>query len=59
MQECEDIIQCLLSVCSIVKHKFILLVKHFEQLCSHPVAIEYLHIFVVALKLSGLLVEIP
>ena len=59
MQDCQDVIQCLLSVCSIVQQKFILLVEQFEQLCSHLVAIEYLHILVVALKLSGLLVEIP
>jgi hypothetical protein len=59
MQDCQDIIQCLLSVCSIVQHKFILLVEKFEQLCSHPIAIEYLHILVIAIKLSGLLVEIP
>ena len=59
MQDCQDVIQCLLSVCSTVQHKFILLVEQFEQFCSHPVTIEYLHILVVALKLSGLKVEIP
>ena len=58
MQDCQDVIQCLLSVCSIVQHKFILLVEKFEQLCSHLVAIEYLYILLVVLKLSGLLVEI-
>jgi len=59
MQDCQNIIQCLLSVCSIVQHKFILLVEKFEQFCSHLVATEYLYILVVALKLSGLFVEIP
>ncbi len=59
MQDCQNIIQCLLSVCSTVQHKFILLVEQFEQLCSHLVAIEYLYILVVALFCSCLLIEIP
>ena len=54
MQDCQDVIQCLLSVCSTVQHKFILLVEKFEQLCSYLVAIEYLYILVVALFFSGL-----
>ena len=59
MQDCQDVIQCLLGVCCTMQHKFILLVEKFEQLCSHLVAIEYLYILLVVLKLSGLLVEIP
>ena len=54
MQDCQDVIQCLLSVCSTVQHKFILLVEQFEQFCSHPVTIEYLYILVIALFFSGL-----
>ena len=59
MQSFQNVIQGLRSIICFVQHKFILLVEQFEQLSSHLVAIEYLHIFVVALKLSGLLVEIP
>jgi hypothetical protein len=59
MQSFQYVIQCLRSIICFVQHKFILLVEQFEQLCSHLVAIEYLHILVLALKLSGLLVEIP
>jgi hypothetical protein len=59
MQDCQDVIQGLLGVCSSVQQKFILLVEEFEQLCSHLVAIEYLYILVVALFCSCLLVEIP
>jgi len=49
MQDCQDVIQCLLGVCTIVQQKFILLVEEFEQLCSHLVTTEELHILVVAL----------
>ena len=42
-----------------VQVKFILLVEYFEQLRTHFVAIQYVHLLVVALKLIGALVEIP
>ncbi len=59
MQSSQYAIQGLRSIICFVQHKFIILVEQFEQFCSHLVAIEYLHILVVALKLSGLFVEIP
>jgi hypothetical protein len=42
-----------------VQVKFILLVEYFEQLRTHFVAIQYVHLLVIALKLIGALVEIP
>jgi hypothetical protein len=59
MQSSQYVIEGLRSIIYFVQHKFILLVEQFEQLCSHLVAIECLYLLVVALKLSGLLVEIP
>ena len=58
MQSFQNVIQGLRSIIRLVQHKFIRLVEQFKQLCSHLVAIEYLYILLVVLKLSGLLVEI-
>ena len=59
MQNCKYIIQGFPCISSFVQVKFILFVEDFEQLCTHFVAIQYLHLLVVALKLIGALVEIP
>ena len=59
MQYCKYVIQGFPCISWFVQVKFILLVEHFEQLRTHFVAIQYLHLLVVALKLIGALIEIP
>ena len=59
MQNCQYVIQAIPCISCFVQVKFILLVEYFEQLRTHFVAIQYVHLLVIALKLIGALVEIP
>ena len=59
MQNCQYVIQGFPCISSVVQVIFIPLVEDFEQLRTHFVAIQYLNLLVVALKLIGALVEIP